>query len=309
MKQLIFNVIVKLLNKTKENSDYLYSNFSNASILDLYVDSLKEEGVDPRITSLLGEEWTYQKFEDIGIITYLNPKKTDKWMVALHGYSSSKESSAISAWFMAEKGYNILAFDFINHGQSDEGMVSFGPNEYQNLLTALRFLHINYTPSEIGLIGFSMGAFTLNLSALINDLTFQSYNVKFGISDSPYFEIKEVLKTVLKFSTPLVYNQIKNLFADLIHEYKENFGIDILKYDVKNLIKENKKSFPILFFHSKKDLVTNYQDSMLFFEERKVLKQKDMIHIFETGAHIRSQTTHTDKYFELVDEFLKNLEE
>jgi predicted alpha/beta-fold hydrolase len=59
-----------------------------------------------------------------------------------------------------EEGYSIITFDFRNHGESEHGITGVGLNEYQDVVGALAYLkkHKGFEESDLGLVGFCMGA-------------------------------------------------------------------------------------------------------------------------------------------------------
>jgi esterase/lipase len=57
-------------------------------------------------------------------------------------------------------GYSVLAFDFRNHGESDDGLTGVGLNEYQDVLGAVEYLEgrEDLADAELGMVAFCMGA-------------------------------------------------------------------------------------------------------------------------------------------------------
>ncbi|AHI53115.1 alpha/beta hydrolase [Spiroplasma culicicola] len=304
MNEKIMKGLIKVINSTNIDSKFLYARYKIEQILNLFTESLLTLTNNKKIICNQTSQWQNGEINGLKYIYHLNNKKTNKWIISLHGYRSSKESSALSAWMFDDLGYNILAFDFLNHGQSREGIVTLGVNELESLKTIVEEVINKFNPDQIGLIGFSMGAHTLNLFAL----TESKYKdkISFAISDSTYFDVHDVFAILLEANVPYLKVGFKKIVSNLIIQYKKDYNIDIDRYDINNLIEQKTSTFPILYIHSKKDLVTSYKDSQKFFDLRKTISSNDDILIFETGAHVQTQIEHTEEYLDKVKSFIND---
>ncbi|QBQ07937.1 hydrolase [Spiroplasma gladiatoris] len=308
MNNLIIDKLIKVLNNTKAANAKFYRDYGWEQLLNLYQQSLVAEYGLNQIDFSNFDGWQKVIINDrIHAIYHINKNNTNKWLVGCHGYSSSKESSALSTFFFDNLGYNIMVFDFINHGESVDGYVSFGVNELNALLEVLEFLIKNFKVKYTGLMGFSMGAFTVNLFSVFDKKYIDKFKVRFTISDSSYIFIKQVFKTVLNFSNQMIQDYIESFMDKIIEKYKKDYKIDVLKYDIVKLIENNKKTVPTLFIHSKTDLVTYANDSQSLFDLRTKISKKDQILIFNTGAHVQTQLEHTNDYLLAVKAFLKSI--
>ncbi|AGR42328.1 alpha/beta hydrolase [Spiroplasma diminutum] len=308
MSDLIIEKIISLINNRNRDNHDLYKNNGYINLLSLYQQAIFEQSNDQEVLNLNIRNFKKVEFKSfdsknlVGIV-HLNEKKTNKWILACHGFSSSKESSAIASYYFNKLGYNIFAFDFRNHGESDDAIITMGVNEEKDLKSALDFLKKNYKVKELGLIGFSMGAHTINRFALSNDL--KSYNIRFAITDSPYFETTKVLKKIINsIGGPVIGNILDKVLQGVYKVYNNNYKIDIEFDTITYRIALCEKTFPILYLHSKKDSVTDYKDSEKFHSLRKILNVKDSLHIFLTGEHIRTQVMHPEMYWKLVENFI-----
>ncbi|AGR41450.1 alpha/beta hydrolase [Spiroplasma taiwanense] len=311
MASKITEKIVQILNDKNRNNFELYKNQGYKNLLKIYLQAIANEIKDEKILELNLNNFNrveYKSFDNKNIvgIYHLNPKKTKKWIISIHGYSSSKEASAVGAYYFNSLGYNIFSFDFRNHGESDDAQITLGINEQKDLEATLNYLKENFNPKEIAFIGFSMGAHTLNRLAL--DINPKKYKISFGISDSSYFETEKVLKKIINtIGGPLVGNFLDGLVEDVIEVYNQNHNIDVKGNTPKYMLPLCKESFPILFIHSKEDKITDYVDSEKLYSLRKILNEKDVIHIFQTGEHIRTQISHNKMYWKLVEDFIKKV--
>ncbi|HZK83026.1 MAG TPA: alpha/beta fold hydrolase [Humisphaera sp.] len=87
----------------------------------------------------------------------------DRTVILCHGFGADKAADLSMARDLAPNGYNILAFDFRAHGESDGQLTTFGDEERRDVLGAVRWLrrlHPGQTRRIFGL-GESMGAAAL----------------------------------------------------------------------------------------------------------------------------------------------------
>ncbi|WP_342258952.1 alpha/beta hydrolase [Spiroplasma endosymbiont of Dioctria linearis] len=308
MNNILIEKVISLINSRNRQNYDLYKNNGYLNLLSSYQQAIFEQTHDQEILNLDIKEFKkveFKSFDSKNIvgIYHLNKKKTKKWIIACHGFSSSKESSAIASYYFNKLGYNIFAFDFRNHGESDDAIITMGINEEKDLLRALNFVKTNFSSKEISLIGFSMGAHTVNRVAISNKI--KKYNIKFAVADSPYFETAKVLERVINtIGGAFIGNFLDKILQGVYKVYNDKYKINIEADTITYKIPLCKTSFPILYLHSKKDKVTDYQDSEKFYNLRKVLKVKDALHIFLTGEHIRTQVLHTEMYWKLVGNFV-----
>ncbi|WP_339023105.1 alpha/beta hydrolase [Spiroplasma endosymbiont of Crioceris asparagi] len=261
----------------------------------------------------LGEYHEWQQIElftsddiELAGMYWINPIKTDKWIISLHGFSSKKEVAATAASFFKAMGYNIFAFDFRNQGMSSEDFVTFGVKEQEDLLTALKYLRKEFHPTTVGLIGFSMGAYALNAFALNNEPVFQEYNIKFGISDSTFANLSPAISRLTEtFGHHLKVS--RKIIDNMLVWVKNRYMINTEMLNLSNFNLNNVTSFPILYLHSKDDKITSYKDSEKFIKERKSVKVlgKDNIVLFTKVGHIKAIFDVTQQYVDAVKQFLQ----
>jgi len=77
-------------------------------------------------------------------------------VVLAHGWSSNK-SNMLGRAAMLHQQYNLLLFDFRNHGQSEVAPTTQGVREAADLRAMVDWLEANRGPQEIALLGVSMG--------------------------------------------------------------------------------------------------------------------------------------------------------
>lgn len=109
---------------------------------------------------------------------------TTKAIVLCHGLGSSKEAMSEYASFL--KDYNVLAFDFRNHGASEGKATTGGVAESHDVLAAVNYLKAQGN-TRIGVLGVGMGAVAAlsaaanskDISAVVADGAYASLNDQF----------------------------------------------------------------------------------------------------------------------------------
>ncbi|WP_338982981.1 alpha/beta hydrolase [Spiroplasma endosymbiont of Othius punctulatus] len=240
---------------------------------------------------------------------YINKTNKDsKWVIVMHGYTQTKEITMATCSFYAGLGFNVVGFDFRNHGQSDDEYVSFGVSEQQDLISVIKYITNELGAKAIGLVGFSMGAYTLNLFALTAGDFIKKYNIKFGISDSTFFDIKPTLKRIALQEASQI--QITDdLIDSIFHEYKSNYKINTDLLNIDNVVSNQKNTFPILFIHGEKDKITDPEDSLKLYNIRSNLtksKNDNLIYIKGAG-HIKSFVHDSKNYVANVSNFISDI--
>lgn len=87
------------------------------------------------------------------------PSPSDVTLVVCHGWGANRSDVLPHTAFLRRGGYNLLYFDFRNHGESGGRRSSLLPMEIRDLEAAIRFLQ-EKRPEQarrIGLFGLSMG--------------------------------------------------------------------------------------------------------------------------------------------------------
>lgn len=309
IERMIAKKIIEDFNNREDDGSFLFNGRFN--LISLFKNTLKGKGIKESFLvdeSIQPEFIDFQTDDNITIkgLVYKN-KKSKKWILALHGFSMSKESMTNFAWIYYKMGFNLLVIDFRNHGDSQKATITLGINEQYEIKKALEYLNKNYKVKSIGLVGVSMGAFAINLFAL-KDFDFaKKSKVKFGITDSSFISITEVLRNMPVLKSLPIKTIPLNLIKECINIYKEDYNVDITKGDCKLYLDVCKKTFPILLIHSKEDKIVPYVDSENLYEMRKTIKgsKKDKLLIFDCGEHVRSFVANDIDYQEACKKFIK----
>ncbi|WP_026389539.1 alpha/beta hydrolase family protein [[Acholeplasma] multilocale] len=233
---------------------------------------------------------------------WLNDKPSTKWIVGIHGFNSSRFDVLYLTWHYRQLGYNIITFDFRNHGGSEVDVVSWGLREKWDLIATVEWLTKNYKVSEIGLIGTSMGGFTLNHFMLTETELIKKANIRWGIADSAYMSVPMLLERMITNNSPKMFEgYAKEVLNDMMAIYREEYGVDLTGLGFINLIEPKKTYIPMLYFHNRYDRVTDYLDSFRMCDIKNNIENdtKNEVKIFDDGYH------HTKSLIEFEEEYKK----
>ncbi|ATZ16777.1 alpha/beta hydrolase [Williamsoniiplasma luminosum] len=239
---------------------------------------------------------------------YITDQNSDKWMIACHGFGEDKYWALYSTKPFIELGYNILAFDFRNHGDSQkEQPVTMGILEQKDLLAAMKWLYENKSYKHLGLLGISMGAFVANIVQAKDEKLMKKYRLKFTISDVTYGSIQTLLLHIRNvfFKKLIGKKRIAQRINRIIQSQNDETNLDWNEIDVFKIYEKDgkKSSIPTLFTHGSNDWVTPPTDSYRLFIDRKSFSPNDEILIYNFSAHgfslkehLISQTYHWIKF-------------
>ncbi|MEW6557116.1 MAG: alpha/beta hydrolase [Elusimicrobiota bacterium] len=136
------------------------------------------------------------KFEDIefnttdgikiyGWFIYAEPK-SDRTIIICHGWGANKSDVLPSTMYLLKSGFNLLYFDFRNHGASGGTVSSLGKLESLDLSCAIEYLKKTKPAqsNKIGVYGISMSGAVAILTAatdsrietVVVDSAFSSFN-------------------------------------------------------------------------------------------------------------------------------------
>ena len=113
-----------------------------------------------------------------------NENKSNKWVIAVHGYTSQGTYMASYAQNFYDMGYNIIIPDLRGHGKSEGTYIGMGWDERFDIIDLINYINDNFKDSQIVLFGVSMGAATVmstsgeklpsNVKAIIEDCGYTS---------------------------------------------------------------------------------------------------------------------------------------
>jgi pimeloyl-ACP methyl ester carboxylesterase len=112
-------------------------------------------------------------FEDIHFTTgdnlqlhgwWIPSEKSSRTIIFLHGFNGSMDPDLKYASRFVRDGFNVLMFDFRNHGRSEGKTTSLGAGEVLDAEAAIHYARTRGS-EKIGLFGFSMGGRVALLTA------------------------------------------------------------------------------------------------------------------------------------------------
>lgn len=164
-------------------------------------------------------------------------------IMLLHGSSSNKGNFIMMevARALCEHGYSVFSFDFRGNGESGGELTSLGYWETQDVAGALSYLKTQGI-SEVGVIGYSMGAATALLAATDHP------EMRAIVSDSAFARLSTVIEQEGKRTNPLapLFNPGVSLMSKLM------YGLDISQNEPKRAI-ATLDNRPLLLIHSTGD--------------------------------------------------------
>ncbi len=137
-------------------------------------------------------------------------------IILLHGIQANRAEPPQRVFGIAKEliksGYNILAFDFRAHGESEGKYISAGYREKNDLLGAIDYLRRIGVNGKIGVLGFSMGAAISLMTAA------ECKEIGAVVADSSFTDIISLIKGRLPnkyfrgFIIPAFISAIKVLY-------------------------------------------------------------------------------------------------
>ena len=124
---------------------------------------------DPSQLDLFFEDVSFQSDDGNDLSGWYMPaEKSDKAVIFVHGHGADRREGM--RWFKAvhQAGFNILAFDVRNQGNSTKSFSTMGYFEKQDVIGALDYLQQQKQIQRIGIFGTSMGAAT-SIMAMLDD--------------------------------------------------------------------------------------------------------------------------------------------
>lgn len=265
---------------------------------------------------LTKEQWSAMNVQDIEIETFDNKKlsafvikavnPTNKWVIVCHGWGQNRFSILYLAMPFYHAGYNVLVYDFRNHGSNPYTSCTFGINESQDLFYVTKYLNEEVdreVQKDIVLIGNSMGASTVLMALQKYDLT--PLGVKCAIFDCGYDNFAHMGKILIQKTVGIhwfwAFYGVK--YYSL---WKDKFNIDHINLAAKmNFVSKT----PILFIHGTNDntVPVTMSENLynLKIETEKFEKTKSKLVLFEKTEHIESIISDYKKYEKEVLSFVK----
>ena len=222
-----------------------------------------------------------------------------KTIIMVHGYGKNRlqfeeETFPLIARLNREE-FNVMTFDLRGSGTSSGSVSTFGRNETEDVIAAIKYLNQQST-EQIILMGFSTGA-----SSILSALTQTPYRESIigVIADSPYSTIDDYVDYVVGSSLWLPDIPFKPVVKFAVKKIaKVDSSMDIIS-KVTPIIPT-----PVLLIDGAQDTPSTYDNTKLIYEMYK-RKSPVQAHYWNSGAEAfgESYLTTQDKYIDQVVEF------
>lgn len=204
---------------------------------------------------------------------YFDHYKNDhkKVIILAHGFYNSKKAVLFKDMAKALSGeYDVIVMDFRGHGESD-GPFDWTAKGYQDLEAILEYAKGSY--SNIGVIGFSLGAASSIITASKSDL------ITSLIVVSPPADFDKIEKHFWKMG--IMENVVYNVFDEgRIGKGVKPGNLWLKKIKPINVVGDIK--IPIFFIHGKKDWLILPWHSEKLYEKAQGIKKLEIV---SEGTH------------------------
>lgn len=221
---------------------------------------------------------------------YKAEKPTNKYIIDIHGRSSSSISQMKYLKIFTDMGYNVLLPDQRYSGESGGRFFSFGFYEKYDIMSWITILKQKDADAEFALFGESMGGATATLVAASDD------RIKALISYCAFSSVKDlVLSHAGKEAPGFLKYFIPSYYAAMFLF----FGINAFQLNISKAM--SKIKIPVLISHS-------YDDELVPINHAKKLiaaNDKAEVLLFEGDVHARVLCKHAEEFTKTIQGFLK----
>ncbi|NQV00360.1 MAG: alpha/beta fold hydrolase [Parcubacteria group bacterium] len=197
-----------------------------------------------------------------------------------------------TAKHLHNKGYNILMFDFRNHGESDKspnnGIAGVGIEEYKDVVAALDFIksRSDLNQMDIGFVSFCMGANSTIIAMSKEPEKFAKVKCLMAIQPiSMSIFVRTYTRKVLSYPIASLLMPMIKIFV------KIQSGWNLSELSPKDYVKDIK--VPTLYAQAKNDPWTELSDIQGFYKDTQAEKEffwlKDTTHRFESYSYFENR--------------------
>lgn len=220
------------------------------------------------------------------------PKETNRWLIAVHGYGQSASAMFPFAKPFFEAGYNVMIPECRGCGRSGGNYYGLGWVDRLDIVKWTRQISADDPQAEIVLFGLSTGADAVLMASGEANLP---ANVRCIISDSAYSRLTDLSNCILKR---------RNLPAGLL-----TFSTSLVTYlragysfmQASAVNQVAKSNTPTLFIHGGQDEIFPVEMCYELYEAASVTKD---ILIIQEASHGYAMFADYEQYWERVRKFL-----
>lgn len=253
--------------------------------------------LDTDIQWLLSEsnysDETITSFDNLKLHAYkvLNQNDSNKWVIAVHGYTSEGINMSSYAKNYYDMGYNVLIPDLRSHGSSEGDYIGMGWDDRLDIIAWINTILEDNPNAEIVLHGVSMGASTVSMVSGEN----LPSNVKAIVADCGYTSVWDEFAYQLDDLFSLPEFPILNV-SSLVAKVRAGYFLG----EASTLEQVAKSKTPILFIHGDEDdFVPYYMMEELY---NATSSEKEMLTIKNAG-HAKASEIDPETYWTTVHEF------
>ena len=239
------------------------------------------------------EQWIESKNGYSLKAIFIEPLKTNNYVVICHGVTENKINSLRFVRMFERLGFNSVVYDHRRHGDSGGKTTSFGFYEKIDLQSVVEAVRESAGKDAIlGIHGESMGAATTLLYAgsIIDDADFY-------ISDCAFSNFEQQVYHIMTQTTPL-RSSLAIRFANLFLKLRDGYTLNLVSpIDVIDKIEK-----PVLFIHSLQDDFILPKMTEDLYEKKQGPKTLKM---FDIGEHAKSFNENSKEYEQVVADFLQ----
>lgn len=291
------NYLYNLALNPDTPKDFIFNADHNASAEDVNEDETSGTVSQDDTTWLLEQS----NYEDLYITSkdglklhnyFLRNNSSEKWIIAVHGYTSEGKLMAPYARKFYDMGYNVILPDLRGHGQSEGDYIGMGWDERFDIIDLIQYIVNDNTNTEIVLFGVSMGASTVmnvsgeelpsNVKAIIEDCGYTSAWEEFA------YQLKELFGLP---AFPMMHT------ASLMSKIRAGFWLG----ETSSINQVKKSNTPMLFIHGDSDTFVPSHMVDELYSAAKVEKEKLII---PGAGHAKSKDVDPELYWSTIITFI-----
>lgn len=242
------------------------------------------------------ERWELTSFDGLKLIADVGMQKeySNKWVIAVHGYTSDKAETAKTTYEFYHNGYNIMTPDLRAHGESEGEWITMGYYDSVDLLDWIDKIIELDADAEIILHGVSMGGTTVmvasghdlpdNVKVIIEESGFSSAWSQFEYILNRFFELD---------AYPYLYA------SDIVAQEWADYSF----YEASAVKQVAKSTTPILFIHGGSDTFVLTECVNEVYEAANC--EKDLL-VIPPAGHGMAAMGDYEGYWNKVWEFIGN---